>query len=108
MKFQEISEKKSREPYLIRLAVLENSIVQLQERSTPASTEKATASGGIKHLSLSPESDGLATEVNLTTVRAHDKVVAQSDGATAIGGIAGASRAGRLKAIPVCSKVKRG
>ena len=64
--------------------------MQLQERVTPFSIEKAPTSRGIKHLSLPPDSDGLAAEANLSIVRAHDKVVAQNDGAAAISDAAGA------------------
>ena len=67
--------------------------MQLQKRTSTLTLEKPTSSRGIEHLSLPPDSDGLAAKVNLATVRPHDKVLAQGDGAAAIGGITGTSRA---------------
>jgi hypothetical protein len=50
------------------LTILENNLVQLQQRASPISIEKAPASQGIKHISLPPDTDGPAAEANLATV----------------------------------------
>jgi hypothetical protein len=67
--------------------------VQLQKRTSTVTAKQTPFSCSVKHLSLPPDSDGLAAEVNLATVRAHDKVIAQVDGAATISGIAGAGSA---------------
>ena len=64
--------------------------MQLQKRTSTPTVEKTPASRGIEYLLLPPDSDGLAAEDNLATVRPHGKVVAQGDGAAAISDAAGA------------------
>ena len=82
--------------------------MQLQQRTSTVTDKKPPFSCCVKHLFLSPKGDGLAAEANLASVRAHDKVAAQNDGAAAIGGVACAVCTPVFDLIPVGGRRKRG
>jgi hypothetical protein len=83
---------------LLRITILENSIVQLKKRffyhgPKILALEKSPITQRIKHFPLAPESNVLAAEINLAGIsgRAHAKVMTQNHNATTIGSVTGAA-----------------